>query len=144
MPQRREERSKVNKQRRGPVGGVLVQLGAGSDEHFSLLVSERLSAPRHQDFCTMKINVLVHEAFKHKRNGGRWAHDDAHVLMNPTHAAEARASAGGLCGVMSTVARDHRAKGTREERCLEESFTASARGVEARVCINAVTDFGRV
>ena len=146
MPQRREERSKVNKQRRGPVDGVLAQLGASSDakEHYSLLVGERLAAPRHQDFGPMKMNVLVHEAFKHKRNGGRRAHDDIHVLMHPTHAVEARASAGGLRGVMSTVAWDHRAKGIQEERCLKESFTASSRGVEACVCVNAVTNFGRV
>ena len=30
------------------------------------------------------------------------------------------------------------------KRCLEEPFTASSRGVQARVSINAVTDFGRV
>ena len=90
------------------------------------------------------MNVLVHETFKHKSNGGCRAHDDVHALVNPTHAVEARASAGGFRDVMSAVAWHHGAKGIKEERCLEEPCMTSSRGAKASVSIDAVTDFGRV
>ena len=122
MPQRREERSKVNKQRRGLVGGVLAQLGAGGNakEQCGLLVGERLSALRHQDFGTVEMNVLVYEAVKHKSNGGRRAHGNVHVLVKPPHAAEARASTGGICGMMSA-----RLRGTIVRKTYRKAVAAS-------------------
>ena len=122
------------------------KLGSRKDaeEQGCLLVGERLSTLRPQDFGAVEMNASAHEAFTHEGDGGRRAHDDAHVPVNLTHAAKARESAGGLRGVMGAVVRHHRAEGIKEECCLEEPFTPDSGGVEASVSIDAVTDFGRV